>query len=550
MDESGQFQSIDFDEELLKTKIDKNKISEENLIINIKKINNENKIDNKNDSNNISEYYSNRLLNANEPKDKVIDSSAAKTIESVNKDKLKEIKELNPFCKLKSQNNFDQKEEENINLKKYLSSDDKNGNENNNENTIFSNKSKNENNNKIDDYNNSRDSLSENEDENPKEKKEKKLKDSKNNMVDNSQKKLSEKIYISQNESKDIQKQNYFINDPEIKMVRLSDMGNKSYLNSILRCLVSIKELKKYFTDKKEADLIYNSIKNKRLSFAIQRLFVHIYFDKENPIYKPESIQNVLSENNNIFKTDFEINPNICLTYILNQMHDELNLNKDNCQDINYDQYKEAEVIEKGKINFLQQNDSIISNTFSWYGKYEIICNSCSKRKYIFKSFFTFDLDICSFYEERKRNSLSIYESLEYATSKKILDKFYCESCNNLSKGKISKSIVNKPKNFVFIIDRGNFEEKLMKIYFIIDNEIYIQSYIENFQEPVRYQLNGIVSIIDKKYISFVKLENNWFVFDDSKIQRVAENVVMNNDNNFGIKHIPCILFYKLMDGN
>ena len=167
----------------------------------------------------------------------------------------------------------------------------------------------------------------------------------------------------------------------------------------------------------------------------------------------------------------------------------------------------------------------------------------------MFKSFFTFDLDISNFYEERKRNRISIYDCLEFAISKKTLEKFYCESCDALSKGKISKSIINKPKNFVFIIDRGNFEEKLMNIDFILDNEINIQPYTENFQEPVKYQLNGIVSIIGKKYISFVKLKENWFVFDDSKIQKVENNIVMNDDNNnFGVKHIPCILFYKLME--
>ena len=51
-------------------------------------------------------------------------------------------------------------------------------------------------------------------------------------------------------------------------MMRLSDMGNKSYLNSILRCLVSIKELTKYFTDKKEADIIYNSIFPQCITFC------------------------------------------------------------------------------------------------------------------------------------------------------------------------------------------------------------------------------------------------------------------------------------------
>ena len=79
-------------------------------------------------------------------------------------------------------------------------------------------------------------------------------------------------------------------------MTRLSDMGNKSCLNSVLRCLVSIEELKNYFCDKKEVDVIYKSIQNKRLSFAIQRLFVHIYLDNRIPIYKPESIQKVLIE--------------------------------------------------------------------------------------------------------------------------------------------------------------------------------------------------------------------------------------------------------------
>ena len=543
MEESGLFQSIDFDENALEDN-NKDKNKEGNQNGNKNEINDEKNNDNKGD-NNISEYFCKKVLNAKEPINNVIDSSAAKTVQAVNKDKLVEIKESNPFYKLKSQENVGQKLEK-TNLKKLLSSDDKKNKENNNKNTVLSNISKNGNINKIDEYN-PEDSISDNEDENQEKENVMKLKNSKNNIDDNSQNQIMEQKFIDKALNNSMQ--NYFKDDPEIKMTRLSDMGNKSCLNSVLRCLVSIEELKNYFCDKKEVDVIYKSIKTKRLSFAIQRLFVHIYLDNRIPIYKPESIQKVLIEQNSIFKKDFEINPNICLILILNQIHDELNLNKDKYQEISYNQFKEDEVIEKGRINFLQNNDSIISNAFSWFGKYEITCNNCSKRKFMFKSFFTFDLDILNFYEERKRDRISIYDCLEFAISKKTLEKFYCESCDALSNGKISKSIINKPKNFVFIIDRGNFEEKLMNIYFILDNEINIQPYTENFQEPVKYQLNGIVSIIGKKYISFVKLNENWFVFDDSKIQKVDNNIVMNNDNNnFGIKHIPCILFYKLME--
>ena len=182
MEESGQFQSVDFDEDFLGASTDKNKNAEENQIINIIKLNEEKKLDNKNDHIKNSDYYCNKVLNSNEPKDKVIDRSAAKTIEAVNKDKLIEIKEINPFYKLKSEDNVGQKAE-NTDLKKLLSSDDKIGKGNNKENTILSNNSKNENIIKIDEYNKGEDSISENENENPEEKKEVKLKDNENNLL-------------------------------------------------------------------------------------------------------------------------------------------------------------------------------------------------------------------------------------------------------------------------------------------------------------------------------------------------------------------------------
>jgi len=62
MEESGQFQSVDFDEDFYK-----NKNAEENQIINIIKLNEEKKLDNKNDNIKNSDYYCNKVLNSNEP---------------------------------------------------------------------------------------------------------------------------------------------------------------------------------------------------------------------------------------------------------------------------------------------------------------------------------------------------------------------------------------------------------------------------------------------------------------------------------------------------
>lgn len=341
----------------------------------------------------------------------------------------------------------------------------------------------------------------------------------------------------------------YFVDDPEIKIMRLSDMDNNSYLNSTLRCLLSIDELKNFFLNEEEVKNIYNSAKEeKRLSFAIQRLFFHVYLDKKNKIYTLEKIKDVLKEESPYFAQNSEMNPNICLNFILYQMDNELNVKKDNNSFINYNQYNEKEVLEKGKENFLKNNDSIISKTFSWYELSKAKCNKCNDIKYKFKSFFTFDLDIQSFHKERKLNVISINDCLALWSSKKKLLNIYCDSCNSLSEIENSKSIVGTPKFFLFILDRGNFNEQLMNLNFIIDSEIDIQPYCENIQESTKYELNAIVSIFNKKYISLVKNdENSWLLFDDSKIQMIENNLALNENYNSDIKHIPCILLYKLL---
>ena len=333
-------------------------------------------------------------------------------------------------------------------------------------------------------------------------------------------------------------------------MMRLVGGKVNSYSTSILICIGNIDNLKDFFLDKKEADNIYKSISNKRLSFVIQRLFVHLIYDHKNKYYKLDSIQNVLNEKNIIFKQEMEINLNNCLNFILNQLHNELNLKNDNENSpyITPEQYKKKEVFEKEKTNFLQKNDSIISKTFSWYEMHEIYCNKCEKYKYIFKSFFTFDLDVFDCYKEKKSNSLSISDCLDYAISKKKLPTFYCDYCKALSNGKKTKYIANTPKIFTFIVDRGDFDEELMKINFTLDSEIDIEKYTENIETSTNYELIGVISIIGKKYISFVNIEKTWYVFEGSNIQKVEKYVVLNKDYN--LKHIPCILFYKQVEKN
>ena len=149
----------------------------------------------------------------------------------------------------------------------------------------------------------------------------------------------------------------YLEDEPNIEKTRLSDLGKKSFLNSVLQCLVNIKELNQYFLNNSNTKNIYENIKEKRLSFAIQRLFYHCMI-KQDKKYLPDSILDELSRKNIIFKQNhLEINPKYCLNFILEQLHCELNANKGNSNNLMF--YKSNIFFDKEKEKINEDLDKI-----------------------------------------------------------------------------------------------------------------------------------------------------------------------------------------------
>ena len=348
----------------------------------------------------------------------------------------------------------------------------------------------------------------------------------------------------------------YISNDNNIEITRLNDMETYSYLNAILRCIASIKLLKDYFLDENNGNQFKKSVKAEnthRLSYALHRLLTHIYSNKKNEIYKPSSILKILGEKNVFFTFKSEMNPNNCIIDILNQLHCELNNNATNANSkVNENNVKE--IIKKGKENFIQNNNSLITNTFNFNELETIRCIKCGYRRYQFQSFLTFDLDIYGTYKANaEKNEIKIYNCLDFWKHKDI-EKVYCNKCEEFKKVEWGKSIIDSPKQFVFLLDRGNFDNNLIKINFVIDYNINLQPYVDyqkSSESKFHYQLKEIVSIFGNKYISFVKIDDKyWYVFDDDKIQKVEHNDVIKTHRNDSIKHTPCILFYELIENN
>ena len=348
---------------------------------------------------------------------------------------------------------------------------------------------------------------------------------------------------------------NYIKDDPNIKMIRLDNLTNRSYLSSILRCFVSFEELKNFFLEENNGKKLTDSLNRvhaQRLSYAIHKLFAHIYkkVPTINDIYDAESIYKVLYEKNFLFKTETEMNPINCFIEVLTQLHDELNTCNSN-YDFKSNENDKNDVIEKGKLDYDSKNNSIISKNFNRFELEEIRCPHCATRKYRFQSFFTFDLDIGNKINKIKKNKIKLYDCLDIwaNTNKK---KVYCDSnkCHDFTEAESTKSIINAPKIFAFLIDRKNFDKNLMEINFVIDENINLCPYMEYSEKNIEYQLKAIVSILEKKYINFVKIDNIWYAFDDKKIQKVEHDDIFNTHRDSSIQHIPCILLYEFITNN
>ena len=293
------------------------------------------------------------------------------------------------------------------------------------------------------------------------------------------------------------------------------------------------------------------------ISYEIKKFFQNYY---------PK--QNNKKENNNYYdptslllkiKGDTKIglkNPNNFLIYLFSILNHEL-----------MPEYKDKEISilkkydMKNSINdsiklFKEKKKSPIFDIFSFYKLNESKCKHCDSSYMYLKYSFTLKLNISGCYSslKNKENKITIEDCLNFQSQNpKINKKYPCSKCKQNKE--IMSKIYSSPKIFLFLLDRGNNFDKnkneLLKIPFLIEGKLDLQKFILKQNSPTKYELVGIVSITlnDSKYVANCKspIDNNWYYFNDLKVQKIEYNNVINTNNNNNY-YIPCILVYKSID--
>ena len=363
---------------------------------------------------------------------------------------------------------------------------------------------------------------------------------------------------FNNNDNKKIDNNEYKTNNPldkytQLPRTGLKNLGDISYLNAVLQSLGQIKYFANYFLNEDIISKIESNIKENPLSFVTERLFKHLYpFPPKQKIeiYDPKSYYRVLNSLNCTYNNYQRRNPNELLVFILNTLHNELNLADNNSNNMNISQRNPQNEFN----NFLANNKSIISETLAFCQWNEISCTNCNSSLSKFRAFNTYDLDIYNAYQNiGLKRSLTIYDCLKYQLNK--TQTLYCYSCRNKTSKSIKSKIVNGPKVFIFLLERGDKFDKSnpnFTIPFTIFEKIDLGEYILEKKSSNNYELTGIVSIStnNQKYISFSKSpikKEEWYVYNDTDAHYNSFDDIIKK-NNDQKTYIPCILYYTKIE--
>ena len=337
----------------------------------------------------------------------------------------------------------------------------------------------------------------------------------------------------------------------------LANIGATCYMNATLQCLAHIQRLTHYLLNSETKKKISSDKIKYKLTSAYLTVLENLWQNKNIKYYSPNQFKDVISEMNSLFAGIQANDSKDLILFLLETMHNELNLENKNINNINNQnnylddiqaQYNYEMALKNFSNYFKEKYNSIISSLF--YGMFNSItcCQNCNVvlNNVQCYNILIFPLQKVKEYKMKMDNIVDLYECFDYNQRPDLISgkSFYCNNCRTMVDNVNTTKILYCPKILVINFNRGKGLEFDVKInfpeYIDIINYVY---YKDN--SPTFYELVGIVthfgpSSMGGHFIAFCKSFGNqqWYKYNDAMVDPSSFEEAKNTG-------VPYILFYS-----
>ena len=349
---------------------------------------------------------------------------------------------------------------------------------------------------------------------------------------------------------------------PENRHLRgLVNIASTCYMNSILQCFCHIKELSVYFQSEKMNQLVscYKNDNNKMFP-VFQEVIKQLWKPYDNSSYSPYNFKNRLGNMNPLFRGSYPNDAKDLLTFLLLQLHEELNKPKingnSNNNSFNINMQNDRKLMFKNFTKFFSKNyRSIISELF--YGAFytETKCNF----GHIFYNYQTFNFIIFPLekvlqfkinsnnnFMSYNNNTVTLEDCFKYYQYPTNLNDYYCNQCRMQGNCTYTNKFSIFPNIIIIILNRGQGLQYNINISFENEN-LGLKDYAEYCNDESIYELIGMVTHYGESNASghFVArckspFDGEWYLYNDQIVQKIGYF-----DNKSFAQGNPYILFYK-----
>ena len=389
-------------------------------------------------------------------------------------------------------------------------------------------------------------------------------------------------------------------------LIGLENIGATCYMNATLQCMSQTEILTNYFLNENNINKILNNNIAKQnpnlpqLSPSYLNLINNLWKSKNKKWFSPTEFRKKIAIMNDLFKEGLPNDAKDLVSFILMQLHEELNLynkhnninnNANNIQN-NLDQHNENLMLQKFVQEFFTVNRSVLSDHFFGITETKIMCSECLRKnrnpnqlpmKFNFQTFnfLIFPLEEVRIFRNNKimtnnmnmnminqmninfmyqfnnnmnnmnniTNSVNIYDCFDYYQKEDIFNgenAMWCNDCKGLFESKNQTIIYTGPNILILMLNRGVGLQYKVKLEYY--ESINLDKYITKKDKiSMIYDLYGVVTHLGESgdfghFVASCKspCDNNWYRYNDAIVNKISN--IKSEVIDFGNSYI---LFYQ-----